>query len=488
MGWLAALLLTPLLGALLVAVLPARWARSLAAFASGLAFLLSVLILLQFDARMAGPQLIESRIWNPRLGTHFALAVDGISLAMVLLTTLLGACTVFASRHIQHSPRGYYTLLLVLESAVLGVFMARDWALFYVFWELTLIPLFFLIDHWGGEGRHRAALNFVLYTMGGSVFMLVSLLTLYDLIPQHTFDMAAFTHGGQNLAAPTQVLLFLGLLIGFGVKLPIVPLHGWLPLAHVEAPAPVSILLSGILLKMGAYGLLRSVEMFPAAALALQTPLFVLGATGLLYGGILAYRQTDLKAMIAYASISHMGIVLLGLSSLNANGITAAVLQMVAHGLTAALTFLLVGTLYQRTHERDLRRYGRLREIAPRFAFLLTIAFCASAGLPGSAGFIAELHVVAGGFARWGGWLLIVSLGVLIATAYGLRVGGHLLAARHAHSEITLQDLEGREYAWALGLIALIMLLGILPTLAIDLIGSSAEALARSLLAGTVSR
>jgi NADH-quinone oxidoreductase subunit M len=281
---------------------------------------------------------------------------------------------IVSSTAIRSGAKLYFSLLLILETSLLIVFTARDWSLFYVCWELTLIPLFFLIDRLGGANRHRAALNFVLYTLGGSVFMLIALLLLYDVAPGHSFAMADMAAGGAQLPERTQVLVFLGLLIGFGVKMPIVPLHGWLPLAHVEAPSPISILLSGILLKMGAYGLIRAVGTLPAAALALQDWLALLALTSLIYGAVLAWRQTDLKAMIAYSSISHMGVVLLGIAALNPAGMSGALTQMVAHGLTAGLLFLLVGLLYERTHTRDLAAYGSLNRIAPRFAVFLV--FC----------------------------------------------------------------------------------------------------------------
>ncbi len=249
---------------------------------------------------------------------------------MVLLATLLCLIAVIASVSIKERVKGYYLLLLLLESSMLGVFMAQDWSLFYLFWELTLIPLFFLIDRWGGAGRHTASLNFVLYTMGGSVFLLLSLLVVFDATPGHSFSMASMSVGAAGLSDDMQVLIFLGFLVGFGVKMPIFPLHGWLPLAHVQAPSPVSILLSGILLKMGSYGLIRVSGLLPGAVVILQGVLAAIALFSLIYGGLLAWRQSDLKAMIAYSSISHMGVVLLGIAALNSAGLTGAVMQMVA--------------------------------------------------------------------------------------------------------------------------------------------------------------
>ncbi|HNC50710.1 MAG TPA: NADH-quinone oxidoreductase subunit M [Accumulibacter sp.] len=421
---LKTLLLLPLLGAALLALLPSRrfdLLRHVASVVAAATLLCAVLLLADFDAASAEIQFFETRPWNPRVGSSFALGVDGVSMPMLLLATVLSFVAVFSSRGIRSGAKLYFSLLLVLEASLLIVFTARDWSLFYVCWELTLIPLFFLIDRLGGVNRHRAALNFVLYTLGGSVFLLIALLLLYDVAPGHSFAMADMAAGGRQLPVRTQVLVFFGLLLGFGVKMPIVPLHGWLPLAHVEAPSPISILLSGILLKMGAYGLIRAAATLPAAALALQDWLALLALASLVYGAVLAWRQTDLKAMVAYSSISHMGVVLLGVAALNQAGLSGALTQMVAHGLTAGLLFLLIGLLYERTHRRDLAAYGSLNRIAPRFAVFVVFALLASVGLPGSAGFVAELQVLLAAYGRWGSWLVLLSIGVLISAAYALR-------------------------------------------------------------------
>jgi NADH-quinone oxidoreductase subunit M len=337
----------------------------------------------------------------------------------------------------------------------------------------------------GGANRHRAALNFVLYTLGGSVFMLIALLLLYDVAPGHSFAMADMAAGGAQLPQTTQVLIFLGLLIGFGVKMPIVPLHGWLPLAHVEAPSPISILLSGILLKMGAYGLMRAVETLPAAARALQDWLALLALISLIYGAVLAWRQTDLKAMIAYSSISHMGVVLLGIAALNPAGMSGALTQMVAHGLTAGLLFLLIGLLYERTHARDLAAYGSLNRIAPRFAVFLVFALLASVGLPGSAGFIAELQVLIGAYGRWGGWLVLMSIAVVISAAYALRAIRRLSTGSERPfgavpaGRIHFADLQRSERLAAWLLTACIVGIGLYPAPLLGLMAASLARLAR---------
>lgn len=476
---LKVLVFMPVLGAAAVAILPVR--RPLMLWQVAMLFVLAALgyalwLAAQFDPAGPAVQMFESRAWNARLGSHFALGVDGISLAMVLLTALLTLIAVLVSRRMEDNARLYFVLVLLLESAIFGVFTARDWSLFYVFWEATLIPLFFLIERLGGANRQRAALNFFLYTLGGSVFMLVALLFLYDAAPGHSFAMSDMALGGQSLPPPTQLLIFAGLFLGFAVKMPVVPLHGWLPLAHVEAPSPVSILLSGVLLKMGAYGLIRAAETLPAALLATQDWLAALAFASMLYGGILAWRQQDLKAMVAYSSIAHMGIVLLGIATLNVTGLTGAVVQMVAHGLAAGLLFLVVGLLYQRTHSRDLADYGSLLGTAPRFAFFAGFALLAAIGLPGSAGFIGEVHALIGGFGRWGGWIVVVCLGMLIGAAYSLRVVGRLCLPGPG---MALADMKRTEAA-AAGILAVsIVALGVWPAPLLALVAGSVAGVAR---------
>lgn len=477
MGPLSLLLALPLIGAGLIALVPGDRRMTIRRIAVGTAIatlLVSWWLVSGFDLTQPGMHYAETLRWNPRLGTYYALGVDGISLPLVLLATLLALVAVLASRAIKERPKGYYLLLLVLESAMLGVFMAQDWALFYVFWELTLIPLFFLIDRWGGRGRSAASLNFVLYTMGGSVFMLIALLVLFDAVPGHSFLAVDMLAGARTLPRDTQILIFLGLLIGFGVKMPIFPLHGWLPLAHVEAPSPVSILLSGILLKMGSYGLLRAVHLLPAAAEALQGVLLTIALIGLLYGGLLAWRQTDLKAMIAYSSVSHMGVVLVGIATLNLTGITGAVMQMIAHGLVAGALFLLIGLLYERTHTREVAHYSSLVRAMPRFAFFTILAFVAAVGLPGTAGFVAELHTLIGGFERWGWLMLLLSVGVLVGAAYAVRTVGRLFTGPVRPQMRSLPDLRPSELIAASVLTATTLLIGCFPGPALELTAATA--------------
>ncbi len=473
MGILSLLLWAPAFGVLLLAFIPGQntnMIRTIANLFTTVAFLLSCWLVGLYDQHNAALQFSEYFPLNPDLGSAYALGIDGLSMPMLVLATLLTSIALLASFTISSSVKGYHICILLLEFGMLGVFLAQDWALFYIFWEVTLIPLFFLIGRWGGKRRHAASLNFVLYTMGGSVFMLMSLLAIsqYDL--EHSGSLMTTMHqAAQDMPRYEQILVLLGFLIGFGVKMPVFPLHGWLPLAHVEAPSPISILLSGILLKMGAYGLIRAVVMLPEAAHLLQPLLVFLALFGMLYGGLLAWRQSDLKAMVAYSSVSHMGIVLLGIAALNETGITGAVLQMTAHGLIAGAMFLLVGLLYERTHTRNIQDYSSLVQVMPRFALFMTLTLLAAMGLPGSVGFIAELHALIGGFQQWGGLMVFFSMSILISAAYAMRTIGLLFTGPVKPQMQQIADLKTPEILAAGLLVAGIVLFGLLPAPLIEL-------------------
>lgn len=467
MTLLSALLCTPALGACLLVLISGqqpvliRWISHLS---TSCALLIACGLLFSFDPSNSALQFSEFYPLNPKLGSAFALGVDGLSMPMLVLATLLCSVALLASFSVTDGVKGYHICVLLLEFGMLGVFMAQDWALFYIFWEVTLIPLFFLIDRWGGGRRHAASLNFVLYTMGGSVFMLLSLLAIsqYDLEHQGSL-MVAMGQAAQSMPVVEQVLVLLGFLIGFGVKMPIFPLHGWLPLAHVEAPSAISILLSGILLKMGAYGFLRCLVMLPVAAHLLQPFLVFLALFGMIYGGLLAWRQLDLKAMVAYSSLSHMGVVLLGIATFNQAGFNGAILQMTAHGLIAAALFLLLGLLYQRTHTRNIQDYGGLLMQLPRFAGLILISLLAAMGLPGTVGFMAELHTLIGGFQAWGAMMVLFSIGMLITAAYALRAAKLLLFGSVKPALLGVADLNLRELVASWLLVAGIIGLGLFP-------------------------
>lgn len=466
MGILSLLLWTPAVGALILTFIPSqqtRLIRWLANLCGIVALLVSVGVIAQFDQSIAETQFNEYAVLNPKLGSAYALGVDGISAPLLVLAALLSYIAILASTGMTEWVKGYHICILVLQFGMTGVFLAQDWSIFYIFWELTLTPLFFLIDRWGGKRRHAASLNFVLYTMGGSVFMLLSMIAIYQHVPGHGTLMKDMAIAAQHMPKQQQILAFLGFLIGFGVKLPIFPLHGWLPLAHVEAPSPISILLSGILLKMGSYGLIRAITMLPEAAHTLQPLLVFLALFGMIYGGLLAWRQTDLKAMVAYSSVSHMGMVLLGIAALNEVGLQGAVLQMTAHGLIAGAMFLLVGLLYERTHTRNIQDYSSLIQVMPRFAIFMTLTLFAAMGLPGSIGFIAELHTLIGGFQQWSWLMVLFSLTILISAAYAIRTITLLLTGPVRPQLQHIADLRAYELIAAGILVSGILFFGVMP-------------------------
>ncbi len=477
MDFLLIVLLLPLAGAVFILLIPEaarNFIRPIALLTALLTLLVALSIAYLLDFSNPAVQLLSQYEWNPRLGTYFIFGLDGFSYPLVVLTSLLSLLALSVS-HIQERIRTYYSLMLLVQTAATGVFLSQGWALFYVFWEMVLIPLFFLINRWGSQQRQKAALNFVLYTLGGSIFMLLSLLVLFDKNPEHSFLFASIQRAAHHLSAKEQTLIFLGLLLGFGVKLPIFPLHGWLPLADVEAPTPVTMLLSGVLLKMGAYGLIRSVEMLPLAAINLQNILFTLGATGIVYGGLLAWRQSDMKRLVAYASISHMGGVLIGIASLTHYGIIGALFQMIAHGLIAAALFMLLGLLHERTQRWDINDYGAMIKVTPYFALFIILAFVGAVGLPGSASFIAELHLLLGGFQQWSWAVIVLPLGVLITATYSVRTIKYLYTGP-SHPELqTIRDLSLAEKTAAATLIMSTLILGFYPTLLLQVFQASVE-------------
>lgn len=477
MGILSLLFWTPLIGVVLLAFLQTdnvTVIRSVARLFSVVCLLLCGLLLIQFDAAIPEPQFLETSALFPGAGENYVIGVDGISLPMLLLASLLTLIALLASDSIGTGVRSYHISILVLEFGMFGVFLAQHWSLFFIFWEITLVPLYFLIDRWGGKRRHAASLNFVLYTMGGSVFMLISILALEHVLPADSDALLAtmrFTSG--EIPGREQLLILTGFLIGLGVKMPIFPLHGWLPLAHVEAPSPVSILLSGVLLKMGGYGLIRIVATLPEAAISMQPVLVALALTGMIYGALLAWRQTDLKAMVAYASVSHMGIVLLGIATLNQQGFSGAVMQMTAHGLIAGALFLLVGLLYERTHTRNIQDYSALVQVMPRFALFMTLTLLAAMGMPGTLGFVAELYTIIAGFQEWGWVMVFFSISILITASYALRTITLLFTGPVKKGMQDIEDLRRTEVVAAGLLVILIIALGLMPASLLDLSASS---------------
>ncbi len=478
MSILSMIMWAPLAGVVIVLFLPKRQVKLIQGVALASATVSLVLawnLLFSFDRTTAALQFTERREWIPELGMTYALGVDGLSFPLVLLATLLSVVAVIASLGIKDRIKAYFAWLLLLEFAILGVFVSQDWFLFYVFWEVSLVPMFFLIGLWGGERRDTATMSFFLYTLGGSIFMLLGIIAVYLKADPHTFDMIglmeARTRDGWDRAF--QILPFLAFFLGFAVKIPAFPLHGWLPLAHVEAPTPVSIMLSGLLLKLGAYGLMRVSGLLPEGLEWFAPALLILGLINIMYGALLAWRQTDLKAMVAFSSIDHMGFVLLGIAALNTIGFTGALLMMLTHGVITGALFFLVGVIYERAHTRELTEFGGLAGRIPVYSTLMSLALLASMGLPGLAQFVSEFHVLIGAFQRWGLWILIAGAGILITAAYSLRTIGKMFMGPLNPKWAGLQEISGRELVAVVPLAVLMLALGLFPSVALGLMNAT---------------
>lgn len=397
--WLTTIILLPLLASLAIPVLPDKEGRTIRWYALGVGLLDLALIVFCFwthyNLDNSGFQLSETYPWIPQLGLNWSVAVDGLSMPLIALTGFVNTLAILASWNVTKKPRLFYSLMLVLYSAQLGVFAAQDLLLFFLMWELELVPVYLLISIWGGQKRLYAATKFILYTALGSVFILAAALAMAFYGGNVTFDMTELSH--KNYPIFLELLLYAGFVIAYGVKLPIFPLHTWLPDAHSEASAPVSMILAGVLLKMGGYGLIRmNIEMLPNAHLYFAPVLAILGVVNIVYGGLSAFAQTNLKRRLAYSSISHMGFVLIGIASLTELGLNGAVLQMISHGLIAAMLFFLTGVTYERTHTLMMEKLGGIAESMPKVFALFTAGAMASLALPGMSGFAGELSVFLG--------------------------------------------------------------------------------------------
>jgi NAD(P)H-quinone oxidoreductase subunit 4 len=397
--WLTTIILLPLLASFAIPILPDQNGKIVRGYALGVGLLDLLLMVVAFwghyDLQNPAFQLSESYAWIPQLGLNWSLAIDGLSMPLIVLTGLVTTLAIWAAWDLTLKPRLFYFLMLVLYSAQIGVFAAQDMLLFFLMWELELIPVYLLISIWGGPKRLYAATKFILYTAAGSIFILVAALAMAFYGDTVTFDMSALAL--KHYPKVFELLVYAALLIAFGVKLPIFPLHTWLPDAHGEASAPVSMILAGVLLKMGGYGLLRlNVDLLPNAHVYFAPLLAILGVVNIVYGAFTAFGQYNLKRRLACSSISHMGFVLLGIASLTELGINGAVLQMVSHGLIAAALFFLAGVTYERTHTLVMEKMGGIAKSMPKVFALFTAGTMASLALPGMSGFVGELTVFLG--------------------------------------------------------------------------------------------
>ena len=395
----------PLVGALLILLCPKeqhnliRWVAVAATLPQ---ILIAIYLYGHFDTATTAVQFAEKYPWVPSYNITYFIGVDGISISMVLLTALICFIAVFASFGIEKGVKGYFALLLMLDTGMMGVFVSLDFFLFYIFWEVMLLPMYFLIGIWGGPRREYAAIKFFLYTLLGSVLILLAMLGLYYYNPTPTFDITKLAANASGYSLNFQRIVWIALFIGFAIKIPAFPFHTWLPDAHVEAPTAISVILAGVLLKMGTYGILRvNFGVLPAASHEL-TWIFlgVIGTVNIVYGALCAMAQTDYKKLIAYSSVSHMGYVMLGLAGFTAAGINGAVLQMFNHGTITAMLFLLVGVIYDRAHHREINGFGGLASHMPLYAAITGFAFFAAMGLPGLSAFISEVLVLLGAWQR----------------------------------------------------------------------------------------
>ncbi len=397
--WLTTIILLPLLASLAIPVLPDKDGKTVRLYALGVGLIDFALTIYAFwshyDLQSSSFQLVEKYPWIPQLGLNWSLAVDGLSMPLIVLTALVNTLATLAAWKVTKKPRLFYALLLVMYSAQIGVFAAQDLLLFFLIWELELVPVYLLISIWGGQKRLYAATKFILYTAAGSVFILVAALAMAFFGDTVTFDMQQLAQKHYPIAF--ELLAYAGFLIAFGVKLPIFPLHTWLPDAHSEASAPISMILAGVLLKMGGYGLIRmNMEMLPNAHIHFAPVLMILGVVNIVYGAMTAFAQENLKRRLAYSSISHMGFVLVGIASFTDLGINGAVLQMLSHGLIAAALFFLSGITYDRTHTLWMDQMGGIAQAMPKAFALFTAGSMASLALPGMSGFVGELSVFLG--------------------------------------------------------------------------------------------
>jgi NADH-quinone oxidoreductase subunit M len=470
---LSIVLFTPLAGMLVLLFLPASNKTLIRVWAniSALAgFLVSLLLVFRFDKNIDGFQMVEKADWIPSLGVKYMLGIDGISLLLVMLTTLIGFIAILSSwSAVEDRLKEYYSMFLLQQAGMIGVFLALDFFLFYVFWELVLVPMYFIIGVWGGPRKLYAAIKFFLYTLAGSLLMLLGILTLYFQHFQqfgfYTFEVSELMK--LNLPLGVQQWVFWAFFLGFAIKVPMFPFHTWLPDAHVEAPTAGSVVLASVLLKMGTYGFLRfSLPLLPDASVTpmiVQT-LVVLSIIGILYGALVSLMQKDWKKLVAYSSVSHLGFCTLGIFALNPNGIAGSVLQQVNHGISTGMLFLIVGIVYERRHTREIKEYGGLAHVMPIYAIVFAFAMLSSAGLPLLNGFVGEFTILQGAFeANWI-WAACAVLGIVFGAAYLLWLYQRTMLGPITNEKNRgLRDLNLREVVVFLPLIAWAIWIGVYP-------------------------
>ncbi|MBI4249355.1 MAG: NADH-quinone oxidoreductase subunit M [Elusimicrobia bacterium] len=482
MGLLTLTMIIPLAGAVLVLLLPDNSKKAIHGVSLGataLSFLVSVYLFVVFDRSSSGMQFVERANWIPAFDIHYFFGVDGLSMPLVILTTLLSFVSVIASLGIDKRIKEYFFWFQLLEAGMLGVFMSLDFFLFYVFWEVMLVPMYFLIGVWGGPKKEYASIKFFLYTLFGSVFMLLAMLALYFSSSPRTFDLLELAKQHPAWSREFQIWVFLALYVGFAIKVPVFPFHTWLPLAHVEAPTAVSVLLAGVLLKMGVYGFLRvSFPILPAATTWFMPFLAALALVNIVYGAFCAMAQTDMKKMVAYSSVNHMGYCLLGLAAASATGFNGAVFQMITHGVITGSLFLLVGVIYDRAHTRDINVFGGLGAKLPVFTGLMTVGCMASLGLPGLAGFVSEFLCFLGGFGSWRIVTAFAVLGILITAAFFLRMIQKVFLGPLNSQWAHLEEISARELYAIVPLTILTIVLGIWPRLALDMMNPTVTQIA----------
>jgi NADH-quinone oxidoreductase subunit M len=471
----------PLVGAATILVLVrgseedvARNSRWVALWTSGVTFLVSLGVWFGFDASTARFQFVEQADWLPAYGIGYHMGVDGISLFFVLLSTFLTPLCVLASwEAIKTRVREYMVAFLVLETMMVGMFCALDYVLFYIFFEAVLIPMFLIIGIWGGARRIYAAFKFFLYTLLGSVLMLVALLVMY--LHAGTTDIPTLMATG--FPSEWQIWLFLALMASFAVKVPMWPVHTWLPDAHVEAPTAGSVILAGVLLKMGAYGFLRfSVPMLPEATADMANVIFGLSVIAVIYTSLVAMAQEDMKKLIAYSSVAHMGFVTAGIFALNQQAVEGAIFQMLSHGVVSAALFLCVGVVYDRLHTREINRYGGLAHNMPKYALVFMLFMMASVGLPGTSGFVGEFMIMLGVFQINTVVALFIATGVVLGAVYMLFLYRRVIYGKLEKADVkAMTDLSAREIAIFAPLVVLVLWMGIYPSSFLEPMHASVE-------------